>query len=73
MRFPRSSSIRTEGRRSFIYDLTNWSAVVADGTHSRVSLTPVPVKTKRPLIRPSSVCAKHSMDIVEGPFSLRKY
>ena len=43
MRFPRSSSIRTEGRRSFIYDLTNWSAVIAEGTHSRVSLARLPL------------------------------
>ena len=48
MAFPCSSSILTLGRRSFIWVLTKRNASGADGTHSRVSLMPVPVKTTNP-------------------------
>jgi hypothetical protein len=60
MGFPRSSSILTPGRRCFIGVRTNWSAVVADGTHSRMSLTPVPDRTTKLLAIPCPPCDKHS-------------
>ena len=60
MGFPRSSSIRTPGRRSSIWALTNSSAAAANRAHSRVSLTAVPDTTTKPFTAPCLLFGEHS-------------
>jgi hypothetical protein len=60
MGFPRSSSIRTPGRRSSIWALTNSGAAAANRAHSRVSLTAVPDTTTKPFTAPCLLFGEHS-------------